>query len=317
MRKRRIGSLCLLLALCLTACAEKPVESVEDSVFAGTEDPSVNGTETVTDIPAESTPEAGTAPAKETAAAPTETEAPDPDGGRTYIWEKEGFGGDFLLSLWNDGCYTYYAGSLSSYIGYGHWKEENGIVTMKEYEDSRLVFRFARDGEDLVYIASGSASFLYVQVKDGDRFLYTTEKEGIRVNNVPENNDPAQAIRPRATLVIVVNDRCFYAGLEDNPSAAAFVEKLSPQALQLDMRDYGGFEKVGELPWTLPRTDTRITAVPGDVILYQGNQLTIYYGENTWEFTRLAHIGNVEAEELRKVLGSGNVTVKLSLEWDE
>lgn len=126
-----------------------------------------------------------------------------------------------------------------------------------------------------------------------------------------------EKIENHATLVINVGEKTFYAALEDNLSAKALVEKLSPTILELDMHDYGGFEKVAELPWTLPRSDERITAKPGDIILYQGNQITVYYGENTWELTRIASIGNVTGKELLDALGEGDVKVKMNLEWDE
>ena len=83
------------------------------------------------------------------------------------------------------------------------------------------------------------------------------------------------------------------------------------------MSDYGSFEKVGDLPQELPRNDESITTVPGDIILYQGNKITIYYDENTWEFTRLAKIYDVTREELLDVLGDGDVTVSFWLEWSE
>ena len=83
------------------------------------------------------------------------------------------------------------------------------------------------------------------------------------------------------------------------------------------MHDYGNFEKVGPLPFELPRNDETITTEPGDIILYQGNQITIYYDENTWNFTRLAKIDNVTREELLDVLGSGDVTVTFWIEWSE
>ena len=83
------------------------------------------------------------------------------------------------------------------------------------------------------------------------------------------------------------------------------------------MHDYGSFEKVGSLPWSLERNDESITTEPGDVILYQGNQITIYYDQNTWNFTKLATIGNVTKEELLDALGEGNVTVTFLVEWSE
>ena len=83
------------------------------------------------------------------------------------------------------------------------------------------------------------------------------------------------------------------------------------------MHDYGSLEKVGSLPWSLPRNDEQITTEPGDIILYQGNQVTIYYDVNTWSFTRLAKIDGATKEELLDALGDGNVTVAFWVEWSE
>lgn len=129
--------------------------------------------------------------------------------------------------------------------------------------------------------------------------------------------DPDASVQSTPTLVIAVNDSVFYATPEDNPSAAAFVEKLSSEAIEVEMRDYGNFEKVSPLPWTLERSDETITTEPGDVILYQGNQITIYYDRNTWDFTRLAKIEGVSREELLDALGDGNATVTFWVEWSE
>ena len=127
----------------------------------------------------------------------------------------------------------------------------------------------------------------------------------------------AAAMRSVPTLVIEANGHIFYADLEDNSSAEAFTEKLSREPLELELHDYGNFEKVGDLPWELPRNDESITTVPGDVILYLGKEITIYYDQNTWDFTRLARIGNTSKEELLSVFGDGNVTVRFWIEWSE
>ena len=119
------------------------------------------------------------------------------------------------------------------------------------------------------------------------------------------------------TLVIETPKKTFYAALEDNSSAREFAEKLSAEVIEVEMHDYGSFEKVGSLPWSLERNDESITTEPGDVILYQGNQITIYYDQNTWNFTKLATIGNVTKEELLDALGEGNVTVTFWVEWSE
>jgi hypothetical protein len=79
------------------------------------------------------------------------------------------------------------------------------------------------------------------------------------------------------------------------------------------MSDYAGMEKVGSLGQSLPRNDTQLNVGAGDVILYQGNQITIYYGTNSWSFTKLAVIPNITGDELLKILGDGDVEVKFSV----
>ena len=98
------------------------------------------------------------------------------------------------------------------------------------------------------------------------------------------------------------------ARLVDNSSAVAFYELLKKGPLTVDMHDYGSFEKVGPLGTTLPRNDTQITTTAGDIILYQGNQITIYYDTNSWNFTRLGKVDGVTQAELKKILGKGDVT---------
>lgn len=112
-------------------------------------------------------------------------------------------------------------------------------------------------------------------------------------------------------LKITVGDQELLATFADNSSAEEFRDLLSQGPVTISMDDYGGFEKVGSLGTTLTRNDTRITTQPGDVILYQGNQITIYYGTNTWNFTRLAKIN--DSTDLQAKLGTGTVQVTFSL----
>ena len=178
-----------------------------------------------------------------------------------------------------------------------------------------VVFTFVglKPGETQVRISgwspiAGSEAYLYSLTVDDSlnvsaRFL-TSEDMDAFVRSTPE-------------LVIEVNGKRFYADLEDNCAAERFIEQLNSAAIEVEMHDYGGFEKVGPLPWTLPANDRQITTEPGDVILYDGNQITVYYGQNTWELTRLAKIGNVTKEELLDAFGNGDVTVSFWLEWSE
>lgn len=112
-------------------------------------------------------------------------------------------------------------------------------------------------------------------------------------------------------LKITVGDQELLATFAENSSAEEFRDLLAQGPVTVSMDDYGGFEKVGSLGTALTRNDTRITTQPGDVILYQGNQITIYYGKNTWNFTRLAKIN--DSTDLQAKLGTGTVQVTFSL----
>lgn len=100
----------------------------------------------------------------------------------------------------------------------------------------------------------------------------------------------------------------------ENTSTEALKELLNKNPLTIKMDDYGNFEKVGEIGTTLPRNDVRITTEPGDIILYLGTRLCLYYSPNTYTFTRIGKIEGVTQEYLKKVLGEGSVTATFSLE---
>ncbi len=116
---------------------------------------------------------------------------------------------------------------------------------------------------------------------------------------------------------ITVGETIFTAAFCDNSSAEAFRELLAENPLTIKMHDYGNFEKVGEIGSTLPANDERITTEPGDVILYLGTSITIYYDTNSWNFTRLGKIYDVTKEELLAAFGDGDVTVTFSIEIPE
>ena len=112
---------------------------------------------------------------------------------------------------------------------------------------------------------------------------------------------------------VTAGERTRTATLADNASAAAFRGLLAKGPLTIRMHDYGGFEKVGPLETSIVRSDEDIAAVPGDIILYQGDKVTVYYGKNRWEFTRLGHIDGATGENMRAFLGDADPEVTFSL----
>ena len=115
-----------------------------------------------------------------------------------------------------------------------------------------------------------------------------------------------------AEMKMVINDTPVTVEWEDNESAAALKEAVKNDPLTIQMSMYGGFEQVGSLGMPLPRNDTRLTTQPGDVILYSGDQMVVFYGSNTWAYTRLGHITDKTTEELTALLSGGNVTITLT-----
>ena len=75
----------------------------------------------------------------------------------------------------------------------------------------------------------------------------------------------------------------------------------------------GGFEQVGSIETSLPREDVQTTTEAGDIVLYSGDQLVVFYGSNSWAYTRLGHITDKTADEMTELLGNGNVTITLSM----
>jgi hypothetical protein len=127
--------------------------------------------------------------------------------------------------------------------------------------------------------------------------------------------NPTEPVEEKQENIIFlhIGEHALTVTLVENSSVTALRELLAEGDVTIDMRDYGGFEKVGNLGTNLPTNDVRITSEPGDLILYQGNSLVIFYAPNTWNYTRLGKINEITQDELRNILGSGNVTVTLSL----
>lgn len=115
------------------------------------------------------------------------------------------------------------------------------------------------------------------------------------------------------SLYITAGERTEAITLVNNDATRRLLEILANGPMTISMNDYGGFEKVGSLPMSLPTSNSHMTTEPGDVILYQGRNLVIFYGSNTWSYTMLGKISSLSANEIRDFLGNGEIDVKLSL----
>lgn len=111
---------------------------------------------------------------------------------------------------------------------------------------------------------------------------------------------------------VQVGGSTFTATLEESEAVDALVEMMEQGPVTIQMSDYSGFEKVGPLGTSLPTSNQQTTTQAGDIVLYQGNQIVMFYGSNSWSYTRLGHIDDLTGWE--EALGSGDVTVTFSLE---
>lgn len=105
-------------------------------------------------------------------------------------------------------------------------------------------------------------------------------------------------------IVLSIGNESMTANLVDNEATRALVSLLEHAPITIDMSDYGGFEKVGELPQSLPTSNTQITTEPGDIMLYQGRSLVVFYGSNSWSYTRLGRIEEATVATLRQFLAA-------------
>ncbi len=117
----------------------------------------------------------------------------------------------------------------------------------------------------------------------------------------------------QAQFYITANGTTFVADFADSESADAFRELLGEGDLAISMSDYGGFEKVGSIGKSLPRKDTQISTTAGDIMLYQGDQIVIFYGTNSWSYSRLGRIEDASADDLLSAFGKGDTDVTFSL----
>lgn len=209
--------------------------------------------------------------------------------------------------------------SIDSYdtifLGYPIWwgQEPRIIDTFLESYDfsDKTVIPFCTSGSSGIETSEKNISELVSigNQLEGKRFPASATRNDVKAwyDTLPlnEGNEDMK-------LKISVNGTELTATLADSTAAKEFAEKLKDEPVTITLNEYGGFEKVGKLPWSLTKTDESIVTEAGDIMLYQGNQMTIFYNSNSWSYTKLGHIDNITGEELAKLFGEGNITVTLS-----
>ena len=135
---------------------------------------------------------------------------------------------------------------------------------------------------------------------DGKRFAANTTKEEI-------GHWLDTYIRKEESMKLSVDNQELNVTWEKNESVKALKELLP---LTIEMHEYGGFEQTGSIGQSIVRNDSQIDVVPGDIVLYNGNAISVFYNNSSWSYTRLGHI-ILDNSELNTLLNKSNVTLKI------
>lgn len=151
-----------------------------------------------------------------------------------------------------------------------------------------------------------------------ERDTTPTETQGAPEQTIQSTQNTEQMTEPisaeERVMYIKAAGHTLTVAMEENSSADALLELLRQGDITVNAHDYGNFEKVGSLGVNLPTNDRHISIQPGDVILYQGNQITVYYDSSSWSLTRLGRVQGVTQEKLREILGNGSIDLTFTLD---
>jgi len=117
-----------------------------------------------------------------------------------------------------------------------------------------------------------------------------------------------------ATMIMKIGDTKVNVDWEDNQAVEALRDMAKDGDVTIQMSMYGGFEQVGSIGQSLPRDDKQTTTSSGDIVLYSGNQMVVFYGSNSWSYTRLGHISDKNEADMADLLSNGDVTITISIE---
>ena len=112
-------------------------------------------------------------------------------------------------------------------------------------------------------------------------------------------------------MIVKIGNAVFTATLEDNAATRELMEMMKQSPITINMSDYSGFEKVGSLGRSLTTENHQTTTSAGDIVLYNGNQIVMFYGSNSWSYTRIGKIDDLTG--WKEALGSGSITAEFSI----
>ena len=205
------------------------------------------------------------------------------------------------------------------YIGYPIWHgKEPGVIRtfLSKYSmEGKTVLPFCTSGSSGI---SGSMQHIRdmaegADVKNGKDLTHSSVKdieEWIKKENEisVKSDDGGYTVRD---MKMKIGNKEVDVIWEDNESVKALRELVGSETISINMSMYGGFEQVGEIGTSLPRNDAQTTTSCGDIVLYSGNKLVVFYGSNSWSYTRLGKITGLDRAQLTELLSEGDVTITI------
>lgn len=170
----------------------------------------------------------------------------------------------------------------------GHAEQEETFIS-ESGQSEKWIWAEA-DPQNEITDTESAASSADVTIKDANDTSATTEESEMKMT---------------------IGDTPVTVLWEENESVDALRKLVSEKPLSIQMSMYGGFEQVGSIGQSLPRNDVQTTTNAGDIVLYSGNQMVVFYGSNSWGYTELGHIIDKSAAELKELLGNGDITITI------
>ena len=210
-------------------------------------------------------------------------------------------GKNYITDLWK----VDFNQLLSTYEGH--------LLLLHGDKDSTVPISWSEDAKELIpdcefhVIKNGGHEFFGQPFEDAMSYILPYLE--VQLNNEKAGNEEAEVF-----MKMKIGDTVVAVDWEDNESVEALKALCKDVPLTIQMSMYGGFEQVGSIGTSLPRNDEQTTTQAGDIVLYSGNQLVVFYGSNSWAYTRLGRVADQEAEGMKALLGNGDVTITISLE---
>ena len=145
----------------------------------------------------------------------------------------------------------------------------------------------------------------------GNNSNQTSNSDNVDEHKDDDTNQETSPNNDKQELSFKIDNQEYGVYWSDNKTVDS-LKSLVINELTIEMHRYGDFEQVGDIGYEVPTSDERITTVPGDIVIYQSNKLVVFFGSNTWEYTKIGHI-QLSSIEIEKLLSDKDVTVTLGV----